>query len=146
VQPSVVLVDDVVSRSLRSLGPELTSVTVDVPDDLPAVRVDSVLLEEVITNLVDNALRFSSQAEIAAAATDRDHVEVHVIDHGPGVPESRWDEMFLPFQRLDDHISQGVGLGLAIARGFVEAMGATLSPADTPGGGLTMTITLPVAR
>ena len=54
--------------------------------------------------------------------------------------------MFLPFQRLDDHTSQGVGLGLAIARGFVQAMGVTLTPRHTPGGGLTMTISLPVAR
>lgn len=146
VQPSVVLVDDVVSRSLRNLGPDQKSITVDVPDDLPAVNVDAVLLVDVITNLVDNALRFSSRVEIAAATAGRDRVELNVIDHGPGVPESRWEEMFLPFQRLDDHTSQGVGLGLAIARGFAQAVGATLTPAHTPGGGLTMTISLPVAR
>jgi K+-sensing histidine kinase KdpD len=146
VHPSVVLLDDVVGRTLRNLSPDPKSVTVEVPDDLPAVQTDSVLLENVITNLLDNALRFSSRVEIAASATGEERVQLTVIDHGPGVPESRWEEMFLPFQRLDDHASRGVGLGLAIARDFAQATGVTLTPAQTPGGGLTMTISLPVAR
>jgi K+-sensing histidine kinase KdpD len=146
VHPSVVLVDEVVGRSLRDLGQDHSSVTVDIPDDLPSVHVDSVLLEEVVTNLLGNALRFSSRVEIAAAAVDEEQVVLRIVDHGPGVPEERWEEMFLPFQRLDDHTPSGVGLGLAIARGFTQAMGATLTPGQTPGGGLTMTISLPVAR
>ncbi|MFG1949475.1 sensor histidine kinase [Nonomuraea sp. NPDC048826] len=72
-------------------------------------------------------------------------VTLQVVDHGPGVPRDRWGEMFQPFQRLDDRSLQGNGLGLAIARGFTHAMGGTLRPSVTPGGGLAMTLTLPIA-
>ena len=69
-----------------------------------------------------------------------------MVDQGPGVQETDWARMFVPFQRLHDRSTDmGVGLGLAIARGFTEAMGGTLKPAHTPGGGLTMTVTLPRA-
>ena len=75
-----------------------------------------------------------------------DKVELRVIDRGPGIPPSERERVFLPFQRLGDHGSEtGVGLGLAVARGFVEAMGGEISVEDTPGGGLTMVIALPVA-
>lgn len=67
-----------------------------------------------------------------------------MIDHGHGIPPSQWDSMFVPFQRLGDrNATASLGLGLAIARGFTEAMHARLTPSETPGGGLTMTITLP---
>jgi two-component system, OmpR family, sensor histidine kinase KdpD len=73
-------------------------------------------------------------------------LELRVIDRGPGLPSAQRDRLFAPFQRLtDSSTGTGLGLGLAIARGFTEAMGGTLTPSDTPGGGLTMTITLPVA-
>jgi len=73
-------------------------------------------------------------------------VRLQVIDHGPGIPPSQWGKMFVPFQRLGDHdATASLGLGLAIAQGFTEAMHAELTPSATPGGGLTMTITLPVA-
>jgi two-component system sensor histidine kinase KdpD len=72
-----------------------------------------------------------------------DVVEIAVVDHGAGVPPRDWDRMFLPFQRLDEHdTGPHSGLGLAIVRGFVDAMGGTVTPSRTPGGGLTMTITL----
>ena len=70
-----------------------------------------------------------------------------MIDHGPGVPAANWDRIFLPFQRLGDRDNAtGVGLGLALARGLIEAMGGTLTPDHTPGGGLTMTVSLPAAE
>jgi two-component system sensor histidine kinase KdpD len=76
-----------------------------------------------------------------------DHVELRVVDHGPGLHKKVLDSVFTPFQRLGDRPSgSGLGLGLAIARGFTEAMGATLTPSDTPGGGLTQTIALDLAR
>ena len=74
-----------------------------------------------------------------------DRVALTVLDHGGGVPVADRERIFEPFQRLDDHGTEGLGLGLAIARGFTEAMDGTLTPTDTPGGGLTMTVTLPVA-
>jgi K+-sensing histidine kinase KdpD len=157
---SPVALDEVVARAL--LG-SADNVTTDVPEDLPLVQADAGLLERVVANLVDNARRFSpsgipvqvhadppsaahapdSQATDAPSAS----VRLHVTDHGPGIAKSQWDSMFTPFQRLGDHdASAGIGLGLAIAKGFTEAMHAELTPSGTPGGGLTMTITLPVAR
>jgi two-component system sensor histidine kinase KdpD len=103
----------------------------------------------VVANLVDNAHRHSPagvQVRLAAAA-DPTGVTLQVVDHGPGVAPADRERIFLAFQRLDDRsTTSGVGLGLAIARGFTEAMGGNLRPADTPGGGLTMALTLPLAR
>jgi K+-sensing histidine kinase KdpD len=161
LQISPVALDEVVARAL--LGSE-ANVTVDVPEDLPLVQADAGLLERVVANLVDNARRFSPydvpvrvNAELSDVADEpypeaprdgvaADHVRLHVIDHGPGIPPSQWDSMFVPFQRLGDHdATASLGLGLAIAQGFTEAMHAGLTPSQTPGGGLTMTITLPMA-
>jgi K+-sensing histidine kinase KdpD len=136
--------DEVVARALIDLP--ATEVAVQVPDDLPLVCADPGLLERAIANLVDNARRFAptdTPVRIDARHQD-DRVVLRVVDTGPGVPDAEWSLIFAPFQRLDDRSSDGgVGLGLAIARGFVEAMDGTLVPSATPGGGLTMTITLP---
>jgi two-component system sensor histidine kinase KdpD len=71
-------------------------------------------------------------------------VELRVVDRGPGIPEPDRDRMFVPFQRLGDtDNTTGVGLGLALSRGLTEAMGGTLTAEDTPGGGLTMTVSVP---
>lgn len=78
------------------------------------------------------------------AATPR-RILLAVVDHGPGIPDGARDAVFAPFQRLDDHTGGGLGLGLAVARGFTEAQGGSLTPTETPGGGLTMTISLPAA-
>jgi K+-sensing histidine kinase KdpD len=160
VQISPVALDEVVARAL--LG-STANVVIDVPEDLPLVGADAGLLERVVANLVDNARRFTppdvpvrvhaelpGTAELpdpAATETPADRVRLHVTDHGPGIAHSHWDSMFSPIQRLGDHdAAAGLGLGLAIARGFTEAMHAELTPSETPGGGLTMTISLPVAR
>ncbi|MFJ9369672.1 sensor histidine kinase [Nocardia sp. NPDC101769] len=120
-----------------------------VEPTLPLIRADSVLLERVLVNLLANALRYSPEGappSIAATASANGSVRVEVIDHGPGIDPADRDRVFLPFQRLDDrHNGNGVGLGLALARGLAEAMGATITPDDTPGGGLTMTVTLAAA-
>ena len=139
---------DVVSGAVASLGPPGEPVAIHVADDLPEVLADPALLERAVANLVQNALRFSPSGTVPriTASAHGERVEVRVSDSGPGVPEDDRDQIFLPFQRLGDHDnSTGVGLGLALSRGLVEAMAGQLTPEDTPGGGLTMTISLPVA-
>ena len=75
-----------------------------------------------------------------------DRVDIRVVDRGPGIPVTEWDRVFLPFQRLGDTDNDtGIGLGLALSKGFVEGMGGTLDAEDTPGGGLTMVVSLPAA-
>ncbi|WP_185759515.1 sensor histidine kinase [Kribbella jejuensis] len=142
VRPLVL--DEVVGKALAGMPHD--AVVAAVPDDLPLVLADAGLLERVIANLLDNGRRYSTTAVRVDAASDGDVVRVMVVDTGPGVPAEDFDRMFTPFQRLGDNPADGgVGLGLAIARGFTEAMGGLLTPAPTPGGGLTMTVTLPVA-
>jgi two-component system sensor histidine kinase KdpD len=117
-----------------------------MPEDTPDVQADPALLERAIANLIQNAVRHSppgAPPQITASSY-RTTVEIRVIDSGPGVPETDWDQIFQPFQRLGDRDNtSGVGLGLALSRGLVEAMSGTLTPEETPGGGLTMTISLP---
>ena len=124
-------------------------VVMDLPADLPAISADPVLLQRILANLVDNAMRFSPPDQppvITARVTDSRFVEIRVIDHGPGVAPERRATMFTPFQREgDEDTSTGVGLGLALSRGFAEAMDGSLEPHETPGGGLTMVVILPAA-
>jgi len=137
---------DIVERALDEVSPR--SVTVRVPEGLPEVVADPALMERVIVNLVGNALRYSPPGTppLLTASARGGRVELHVIDRGPGIPEADRDRAFLPFQRLGDTSTPGVGLGLALARGLTEAMGGTVDPHETPGGGLTMVISLPAAR
>jgi two-component system sensor histidine kinase KdpD len=140
--------DDIVARALDDLGIGRKAVVVDIPDTLPAVRVDPGILERVIVNLAGNALRYSPPGSppLLTASVLSDRVELRVVDRGPGIPEQDRDRMFVPFQRLGDtDNTTGVGLGLALSRGLTEAMGGTLDPEETPGGGLTMTLSLPAA-
>jgi two-component system, OmpR family, sensor histidine kinase KdpD len=123
-------------------------VQVDLPPGLPKVVADPPVMERVIANLTANALRYSPTGSPPrlAASVRRGRIELRVIDCGPGVPEADRERMFAPFQRHGDTGSRtGVGLGLAVSRGLTEAMRGTLQPAQTPGGGLTMTMSLPAA-
>jgi two-component system, OmpR family, sensor histidine kinase KdpD len=137
---------EIVARSLCAVGPQARAVRVGVPRELPQVMVDPVIMERVIANVTANALRYSpgGSPPLLTACAHPDRVELRVIDHGPGVPESDRDRIFLPFQRLGDS-AIGVGLGLTVSRGLTEAMRGTLEPEETPGGGLTMAISVPVA-
>jgi two-component system sensor histidine kinase KdpD len=140
--------DEIVARSLDDLGPAGREITVDIPDTLPAVSADPAILERIVVNLTENALRYSPAGKppLLAASALGDRVELRVVDRGPGIPEDDKERVFVPFQRLGDtDNTTGVGLGLALARGLTEAMDGTLTAEDTPGGGLTMTISLPAA-
>ncbi len=148
VDPYPVGLDDVVPAVLDELGPAGRAVRLQLPPELPEVVADPGLLERIVANLLANALRHSppDRAPLVSASALADRVELRVVDRGPGVAESEWDRIFVPFQRLGDRdTSTGVGLGLALSRGLAEAMGGTLGPEHTPGGGLTMVLTLPAA-
>jgi two-component system sensor histidine kinase KdpD len=119
-----------------------------IPEDLPLLRTDPGLLDRVLANVLANALRFSPphRPPTLAARTVDEAVIVEVVDHGSGVPAGAHELIFEPFQRLgDQHSATGVGLGLAVAKGFTEAMGGLISAVDTPGGGLTIRLRLPLA-
>ncbi len=140
--------ESVVLAAVYSLGPRAAIVDVDVPETLPEVSTDPALLERAIANVVDNAIAVTADgARVLVEATEIDErVEIHVVDRGPGVPAADRERMFQPFQRLGDSGPGGVGLGLAVAHGFLTAMGATIELDDTPGGGTTVMIGLPTAR
>ncbi|KOG33819.1 MULTISPECIES: sensor histidine kinase [Streptomyces] len=138
--------DEVVPMALG--GVPDGSAELDIPESLPMVDVDKGLLERAVANIVENAVKYSPEGRTVAVSASAlgDRVELRVVDRGPGVPDDAKDGIFEPFQRFGDAPrGSGVGLGLAVARGFVESMGGTLGAEDTPGGGLTMVLTLRAA-
>ncbi|MFF2032128.1 DUF4118 domain-containing protein [Arthrobacter sp. NPDC058192] len=131
-------------------------VRAELPANMPEVDADQGMLERVVANIVENAVKYAPDSDIVVAGTagglsaatlgGRPAGELRIIDHGQGVPAERVLDMFRPFQRLDDATrATGVGLGLAVAKGFIEAMGGRLEAEPTPGGGLTMVIALPLS-
>lgn len=127
-----------------SVGPD--EVEIDLDPQVTSVMADPALLQRVVVNLLSNALRYEPRGRRVRVTTSRfaDRVEIRVIDHGPGIPADRRDEVMVPFQRLGDTDSSvGLGLGLALSKGFVEGMDGELVLEDTPGGGLTMVVSLP---
>ncbi|WP_020389073.1 sensor histidine kinase [Kribbella catacumbae] len=148
VFPRPMALDEIMPGALAELGEGNGDVTVDIPHTLPLVEADPALLERVLANLLANAVRYSpaGRPPLVTGSSLGDIVEVRVIDRGPGIPKEHRDRVFAPFQRLGDtDNTTGVGLGLALARGLAEAMNGSLQPEDTPGGGLTMVVSLPVA-
>jgi len=140
-------VEDVILGALDELGLGPSDVTLDLDPRLPAVLADRGLLARVVVNLLDNARRFAPPGTRVRVSTSSfaDHAQIRVIDTGPGVDAERRDAIFVPFQRLGDTDNlTGLGLGLALARGFAEGMGGSLEAEDTPGGGLTMVVSIPL--
>jgi two-component system sensor histidine kinase KdpD len=137
-----------VAGAVSSLGASDVAVETDVPETLPLVLVDPALLERAVANLVENAIRHAptdTPVRLTAGQVGNT-VDLRVVDAGPGIPVDERERVFRPFQRLGDNPNgAGVGLGLAVAKGFVEAQGGELSVEDTPGGGTTMVVTLPLA-
>ena len=147
VSPSTVPTDlpAVVDRALGWLdADERQRIDLDWPDDVPLALADPGLLERVVVNLTSNAVRHAPTGPVRVTAGPVEgQVELRVADHGRGVPEADRERLFAPFQRLGDApAGQGVGLGLAVARGLAEAMGGTVTAEETPGGGLTMVVSL----
>ncbi|TYB45966.1 sensor histidine kinase KdpD [Nonomuraea sp. PA05] len=140
-----VAIEDVLPHAVDDLGPLGDRLTTEIPPGAPDIMADPALLERVLVNLMANALRYSPAGRpvLVGASWHGEHVEIRVTDRGPGIPPEAHERVFLPFQRLGDRDNHtGVGLGLALSRGLTEAMGGTLVPEDTPGGGLTMTVSL----
>jgi two-component system, OmpR family, sensor histidine kinase KdpD len=139
---------DVVAHALASLGRPAAQIRVMIPAATPLAVADPALLERVLVNLLSNAIRYSpagSPATVTASALG-DRVELRIIDQGPGVSQADRDRIFVPFQwQAGESTPPGTGLGLALSRGLTEAMQGTLTPEDTPGGGLTMIVSLPTA-
>lgn len=145
VRPNIGAIDieDSVARALRSV-PGSDDVKVAIPEGLPEVRADGGLLERVIANLVDNALRHGSADVTLQAREQAGTLVLDVVDHGPGLVQGTEQAAFAPFQRLGDrNVTTGIGLGMSVAKGFIEAMNGTISASQTPGGGLTVTCVLP---
>jgi two-component system sensor histidine kinase KdpD len=137
--------EDVVAAALGSVPDDAHRTTVDVPETVPLVEADPALLERAVANVVSNALAWSprDQPVRIEAAPVQERVCLRVIDRGPGIPLAQRARIFEPFRRLGDRSTDaGVGLGLAVAHGFVTAMHGDISVDDTPGGGLTVTISL----
>ena len=139
---------DVVGSALRRTSRLLADhqVTTDLPADLPLLRADFVLLEQVLVNLLENAARYAPSAttvEIAGRAGS-DAFVLEVRDRGPGIPAEKAKRIFDRFYRAPDAApGKGVGLGLAVAKGFVEAMGGTIAAVDRPGGGTVFRLSFP---
>ncbi|WP_440707976.1 DUF4118 domain-containing protein [Herbiconiux sp. YIM B11900] len=136
---------DLVPATLEELGVGPEAVDLEIPAGLPQLEADPVLLERVLVNLLSNALKYSpaDQKVVIAASAFHDRVQIRIIDRGMGVPDDRREDIFVPFQRLGDtDNTTGLGLGLALSKGFVEGMNGTLEFEETPLGGSTMVVTL----
>ena len=139
---------DMVSSALQSLSVRPDAVQIEIGPDIPAVMSDPILLERSLANVISNALRHTppEHSVRVEAGVVGDSVHLRIVDRGPGIPVAERARVTTPFQRLgDQHSGEGAGLGFSIAQGFIEAMHGTFTLDDTPGGGLTVTITLPKA-
>ncbi|WP_370673801.1 DUF4118 domain-containing protein [Pleomorphomonas sp. PLEO] len=142
---------DIIGSALRRAGRLLARHQIDVslPADLPMLRVDAVLFEQVIFNLLDNAAKYAPPASTIAIQGWRDagHAVLRLVDEGPGIPQEDLERIFDSFYRVRkiDHVPAGTGLGLAICRGFIEAMGGTIAATNrSDRSGAIFTIRLPI--
>ena len=157
VTPTPVVPGDVIRLALEELDLGADKVELDLGTEVPRAMADAAFLQRVLVNLLLNAVRYAPEGTKVRVTTSAfaQEVEIRVIDHGPGITPEFFDQMFLPFRRHEDGSPvmsgnspadaddvTGVGLGLALSKGFVDGMGGTLTPEDTPGGGLTMVVSL----
>lgn len=136
--------DELVPAAMAELGARADAIDLDVPETLPRAWVDPGLFERAVVNVLENALKWSGGARVRVEGAQRGpFVQVRVVDHGPGVDPALRERMFEPFQRLGDRGPGGVGLGLAVARGFIAAMDGRIDVEDTAGGGTTIVLSVP---
>ncbi|WP_157374437.1 ATP-binding protein [Haematomicrobium sanguinis] len=145
--------NDVMARALR--GIDVTHLRPELPDNLPLIDADPGMLERVIANVLENAIKYGGDnVRVTALASDQGQPgtdshpmgSIRIIDRGPGITEVQRQRLFDAFQRFnDDSSTQGIGLGLAVARGFALAMRGSVRAENTPGGGLTMIISMPLS-
>jgi two-component system sensor histidine kinase KdpD len=141
---------EIVGSALRHLARPLQGrhIVTSIPNDLPPVFADATALEQVLANLLDNAAEYttSGSAIEISASTNSEGIRVEVADHGPGLPRGAEKNVFDKFFRAHPARAcrRGIGLGLAICRGIIEAHGGTISAANRPGGGAAFTFTLPI--
>jgi two-component system, OmpR family, sensor histidine kinase KdpD len=155
LQPTFEMIDlgDVLGSALKRLARTLAQhqVLVDIETDLKMVPIDFMLMEQVLANLLDNAAKYAPPGtciRVSIRSAD-DCVELLVMDEGPGIPHADLHQIFERFYRVraTDHRPAGAGLGLAICRGFVEAMGGRIRVANRPDrSGALFTVTLPAVR
>jgi two-component system, OmpR family, sensor histidine kinase KdpD len=139
---------ETIAATLGSIGSPADRVELELPDGLPAAHGDSALLERSLYNVVTNALRHGGDSGVRlTVGVVGNEIHVCTVDRGPGIAKHLRSKVMAPFQQLgDDRSADGVGLGMSIAQGFVQAMHGRLELDDTPGGGLTVIIALPVAE
>jgi two-component system sensor histidine kinase KdpD len=140
--------EDVILPALEELDLGPGDIELELPAESPLLLADAVLLQRVLVNLLSNAARHAGGTvpPVLSVSDFGGRAELRIIDRGPGIPDDRKDQVLLPFQRLGDTDNDtGLGLGMALARGFVEGMGGHLTLEDTPGGGLTSVVSLPHA-
>lgn len=136
--------DELVPAAIAQLGARADGVELDVPESLPRAWVDPGLFERAIVNVVENALKWSDGKPVRIESAQHGaFVQVRVVDHGPGVDPALRARMFEPFQRLGDRSPGGVGLGLAVASGFMAVMDGRIDVEDTTGGGTTVVLSVP---
>jgi len=155
IQPKTEVVDlaDIIGSTLRRASDVLArhKTKLEIPPELPMLKLDPVLLEQVLFNLLDNAAKYTppgTTITVRAEATGN-RVTLRILDEGEGIPAADLEKIFDKFYRAREGDSKraGTGLGLAICRGFVEAMGGTIAAANrTERKGAVFTITLPVAE
>jgi two-component system sensor histidine kinase KdpD len=142
--PDVWTVDDLVVQALDALGDAGGRVHVSLPEETAAVRVDAHQVQSALVNLVDNALKYSSDTVGLHVTTTPSEVLVRIVDRGEGVPLGDLERIFEPFQRGTNGVRGGAGLGLAIARGFAEANDGRVWAESRPGQGATFVLALPI--
>ncbi len=149
VREELIPLEEIIAEAIASIDTSSSTIVVAIEERLPPVMGDEVLLERALANIIANAASYSDDDEVhVQAALIRDAVTIRVVDRGPGVSANELERIFLPFCRLGDSAQrrEGEGLGLAIAKGFIEAMGGTIEADDTPGGGLTIIVQLKAQR